>query len=74
MPEMSKEGKFAVYCLEQYRTDKKLSGKQASELFAKYDVWQYIYRWFDALHTTGAKYIINDIDEYMHERNPIANI
>lgn len=62
---MSRQGDFMVYCTEQYKSAKKLSGKQVSELFSRYQVWDYIYSCFEALHTTGAKYIVEDIDLYI---------
>ena len=66
---MSKEGNFLVYCTEQYKNAKGLSGRQVAELFNQYKVWEYIYSCFEALHTTGKNYIINDIDMYI-ESNP----
>lgn len=65
---MSKEGNFLVYCVEQYKNAKSLSGKQISALFTKYNVWDYIYSCFEALHTTGANYIVEDIDLYIEAR------
>lgn len=52
---MSREGKFLVYCIERYKSAKGLTGRQVSELFSKYNVWDYIYSCFEALHTTGEK-------------------
>jgi len=65
---MSKEGVFLVYCTEQYKSAKGLTGMQVSELFSKYSVWDYIYSCFEALHTTGENYIIQDIDLYIEAR------
>ena len=65
---MSKEGKFLVYCIEQYKTANNLTGKQVAELFTQYKVWDYIYSCFEALHTTGANYIVEDIDLYIEAR------
>ncbi len=65
---MSRQGDFLVYCTEQYKSAKKLSGKQVSELFSRYQVWDYIYSCFEALHTTGANYIVDDIDLYIKAR------
>ncbi len=65
---MSKEGRFLVYCVETYKDAKKLTGKQVSELFSKYDVWDYVYECFGALHTTGDMYIVNDIDLFIEAR------
>ena len=67
---MSKEGNFLIYCIEKYKSEKNLTGKQVSALFTKYCVWEYIYSCFEALHTTGANYIVNDIDEYITARQP----
>ena len=33
---MSEEGKFLVFCMECYRAEKDLTGREVSELFAKY--------------------------------------
>ena len=65
---MSRQGVFMVYCTEQYKSAKKLSGKQVSELFSRYQVWDYIYSCFEALHTTGANYIVDDIESYIETR------
>ena len=65
---MSRQGDFLVYCTEQYKSAKRLSGKQVSELFSRYQVWDYIYSCFEALHTTGANYIVEDIDLYIEAR------
>ena len=65
---MSRQGDFMVYCTEQYKSAKKLSGKQVSALFSRYQVWDYLYSCFEALHTTGANYIVDDIDSYIETR------
>lgn len=62
---MSKEGKFAVFCAEEYKSAKNLNGNQLTELFNRYNVWDYIYSCYEALHTTGVNYIISDIDSYI---------
>ena len=68
---MSKEGNFLVYCTEQYKSAKGLTGKQVSVLFSKYRVWEYIYSCFEALHTTDENYIVEDIDLYIEARQPV---
>ena len=65
---MSKEGKFLIFCIEQYRTAKNLTGKQVAELFREYGIYEYIVSCYEALHTTGVNYIINDIDLYIEAR------
>ncbi len=65
---MSRQGDFMIYCTEQYKSAKKLTGKQVSDLFSRYRVWDYIYSCFEALHTTGKNYIVEDIDLYIEAR------
>ncbi len=67
---MSRQGDFLIFCTEQYKSAKNLTGKQVSELFTRYGVWDYIYSCFEALHTTGVNYIIEDIDLYIKARQP----
>lgn len=65
---MTKQGDFLIYCIEIYKSSKNLTGKQVSELFSRFDVWDYIYTCYQALHTTGANYIVEDIDLYIKEQ------
>lgn len=68
---MSREGEFLVYCIEIYKSSKNLSGKDVMKLFTKYRVNEYVRSYFEALHTTGEKYIINDIDLYIKARQSV---
>lgn len=65
---MSRQGDFLIYCLEIYKTAKLLTGKQVAELFTRYGIWEYVHDYFEALHTTGEKYIIEDIDLFIDAR------
>ena len=65
---MSKEGNFLIFCIEIYKNAKNLTGKQVMELFRRFDVSEYIIDCFEALHTTGNQYIIEDIDLYIDAR------
>lgn len=65
---MSKEMKFAVFCLESYKTHKNLKGHEVLSLFERFGVFDYIREFYDVLHTTGYNYINNDIDIYLSSR------
>lgn len=69
---MSSQGKFMIYCAEQYKLAKNLTGRQLAELFSRYQVWEYVYSCYEALHTTGTNYIIEDIDLYIEARRPVT--
>lgn len=66
---MSKEMAFTVFCIENYKIYKSLSGKQTVELFRKYGVFEYLQEFYDILHTVGYQYINRDIDNYLKNRN-----
>ena len=69
---MGRQGKFLIFCTEQYKAAKKMSGKQVAELFSRYNVWDYVYSCYEALHTTGANYIVEDIDLYIEARQSFS--
>ena len=68
---MSKEGKFLVFCLEMYKAAKHMNGKQVIELFKQYDITDYVLSCYEALHTTGTNYIVEDIDLFIEARQPV---
>lgn len=68
---MSSQGKFMIYCAEQYKLAKQLTGRQLAELFSRYGVWEYVCSCYEALHTTGTNYIIEDIDLYIEARKSV---
>lgn len=49
-----------------------MGGKDVVDLFNRYKVNEYIITCYDALHTTGARYIVEDIDEYINARKKTA--
>lgn len=65
---MRKELPFLVYCIEMYRFQKNLSGKDVMKLFNQYSICQYIMEFYESLHINGSKYIVNDIDAYIESQ------
>ena len=57
-----------VLCVEEYKNQKGMTGKDVMTLFNKYSVFEYIQDFYEALHTTGTRYIVNDIDLYIKSR------
>jgi hypothetical protein len=54
------------YTLENLR--KAAKSEKGRELFEKYKVFEYLDTFYGVLHTTGHRYIINDIDLYIEAR------
>ena len=68
---MSAQGRFLVYCLELYRKEKNLTGRQVLELFSRYGVMEYVMSFYESLHTTGWQYTVEDIDEFIAARQTV---
>ena len=54
-------------CLYLYSKKKKISLKDASYLFNKYHIFEYIFICYDYLHLSGIDYIVKDIDKRIKE-------
>ena len=68
---MSEKGKYLIFCIEQYRAEKGMNGREVIDLFDRFGIAEYIYECAGALHTTGTEYMINDIDQLIKERSSI---
>ena len=60
--------KFIVYCVEIYKTAHKLTGKQVAQLFTSHGIFEYVADCYEALHTTGPEYIVDDISGLIEQR------
>ena len=68
---MSKTLQFKTFCFEMYKAEKGMTGIMTQELFEKHKVFDYLDTFYDVLHTTGHRYIINDIDLYIEARTTV---
>lgn len=65
---MDEKTNFIIYCIEEYKNVNGLNGKNVIDLFNQYQVIDYIRNYYEALHTTGRQYIIDDINMYIKTR------
>ena len=63
---------FIVYCIEEYKSAEDKTGKEVIDLFNRYRVIDYIRAYYEALHTTGRQYIVDDINSYIKTRQSVA--
>jgi len=59
---------FITFCIEQYKKIKGLSGADTEKLFSKRGVTDYLNDNYDVLHTQDAKWILEEIDEFLKEK------
>jgi len=56
---------FLIYVIEEYKFLENKTAKDTMELFTKYNVFHYIIKHYNALHTMGGRAIVDDIIEFM---------
>lgn len=59
---------FIVFCIEIYRAENNMTGKEVYNLFEKYGVLKYLYDGYDVLHTQGDRWLMKDINEFLKMR------
>lgn len=58
---MSKEVKFLIYCVEEYKNAKNMTGKEVMRIFKQHDVMNYVLDCYESLHTTVDVHIIEEL-------------
>ena len=56
------ELEYLIYCIEEYKRRHGTNGKETYQLFEQSGASQYIIAHYDALHTAGIEYTLDDID------------
>lgn len=59
---------FLSFCIEQYKSAKGLTGKEAMRQLSEYEVLDYLNENFEALHTQSRQWLLEDIDEFIKIR------
>ena len=68
---MEKEMAFVIFCIENYKVYRNLSGKETLKLFNDYGVLDYLEQYYDVLHTTGYQFMNRDIDQFLEIRGVV---
>ena len=56
---------FVAFCIEEYGAAKGMTGEQVLDLFSKYNLVEYLSKFYDVLHTQGRQWLIEEIDEFI---------
>lgn len=59
---------FIIFCLEEYKNKKEMSGKNALNDFVNYNVFEFLESSFDILHSQSMNYIIDEINEFINNQ------
>ena len=59
---------FLIYVIEEYKYLEKIDSGDLIQLFLKYNIFDYIIRHYDTLHTLGGRAISDDINLFIEKR------
>jgi hypothetical protein len=65
---MSHTAEFKVFCLECYKSEHHLTGKETLRLFKEYGVLDYLGANYDVLHRYGGGHLVQDIEQFIQAR------
>jgi len=68
---MAKELSFTIFCIENYKAHRSLTGKQVWDLFSKYGVFDYLNEFYDVLHSTSHQLMNHYIHGDLTARNAV---
>jgi len=68
MIKLNKIQQFELFCLENYKIAKGITGKSALRDFKQYHVFNFLSSGYDVLHTQGKNYIVSEINDFIEQR------
>ena len=68
MIKLNKIQQFQLFCLENYKSFKEITGKAALLEFNCFGVFDYLSNGYEVLHTQSRNYIIAEIIDFIDER------
>jgi hypothetical protein len=71
MKRISDEAFFLGFCIEIYKTEKKMVGQDAFNYLYRTGATRFIIGCWEGLHMTSPLYIIDSIDEYIKSHSHI---
>ncbi|MBP5671497.1 MAG: DUF3791 domain-containing protein [Lentisphaeria bacterium] len=68
MTKETKISEFIAFCIEMMAEKHDVSGRQVLECFEMAGVIKYLSDGYEALHSMGKEWLINDIEKYLENR------
>ena len=64
---------FLIFVIEEYKFLEKINPNDIIQLFSNYNIFDYIIKYYDTLHTLGGRAIADDIN-LLIEKNKMPDI
>ena len=59
---------FISFCIEQYMNAKGIDEDEVIATFSEYGVFDYLYDYFEVLHTQSRQWLVSDIEDFINDR------
>lgn len=59
---------FISFCIEQYKNEKSMTGKQAAKELYEFEVLDYLCEHYEVIHTQSRQWILENIEEFIKIR------
>ena len=66
---MTKELRYLLFAIEEYRQTYGLSGKEVYAIFKRYNFFSYIIDLYELLHIQGQQYLFEELAEYQKRQS-----
>ena len=63
---------FISFCIEQYMNAKGIDEDEVIATFSEYGVFDYLYDYFEVLHTQSRQWLVSDIEDFINDRKKIS--
>lgn len=57
---------FLICCIEEFKVRHNISGRKAYDMLLLHGIDDYILQHYDALHTAGVEYTIQEVEQMMN--------
>ena len=64
--EQQDKAMFVSFCIEQYAKAKNMTTEDVVNLFEQYGIAEHFCEFYDVLHTQGAQWLVEEIDEILN--------
>lgn len=65
---------FVAFCIEQYKVANNLDGAAVAALFKSCGVTDYLYEYFDVLHSQSRQWLLEEIDDFINKNNHYESV
>lgn len=63
---------FIAFCIEIYKNDKKMRGRDASQLFNQTGLTEFLAENYEPIHTQSPQWILEELNKYISKKQSLS--